>query len=90
MRLGPPARREPRARCGKVPPQFPAPLAPPKARRYHGWVRLDPTRVGRDASQIADEVIAPSYTVNSNRNTIGKRRPVVAMTPLPFREGAGG
>ena len=27
-------------------------------RRYHGTVRLDPTRVGRDASQIAQEVIA--------------------------------
>ena len=29
-----------------------------KAKRYHGSVELDPTRVGRDASQIADEVIA--------------------------------
>ena len=28
------------------------------ARRYHGSVQLDPTRVGRDASQVADEVIA--------------------------------
>jgi hypothetical protein len=26
--------------------------------RYHGSVTLDPTRVGRDASRIADEVIA--------------------------------
>ena len=42
----------------ELPPEFPAPPAPPKARRYHGSVRLDPTRVGRDASQIADEVIA--------------------------------
>ena len=31
---------------------------PPKARRYHGSVKLDPTRLGRDASAIADEVIA--------------------------------
>ena len=31
---------------------------PPKAKRYHGAVRLDPTRVGRDAGQIAAEVIA--------------------------------
>ena len=38
--------------------EYPPPPAPPKARRYHGSVRLDPTRVGRDASQIADEVIA--------------------------------
>ena len=31
---------------------------PPTARRYHGSVSLDPTRAGRDASTIADEVIA--------------------------------
>ena len=31
---------------------------PPKARRYHGSVKLDPTRLGRDASVIADSVIA--------------------------------
>ena len=30
----------------------------PTARRYHGSVKLDPTRVGRDAGQVADEVIA--------------------------------
>jgi hypothetical protein len=29
----------------------------PVLRRYHGTVRLDPTRVGRDAGQIAQEVI---------------------------------
>ena len=27
-------------------------------KRFHGTVTLDPTRVGRDASRIADEVIA--------------------------------
>jgi len=32
--------------------------AAPRPRRFHGTVRLDPTRVGRDASRIADEVIA--------------------------------
>ena len=34
--------------------------APPrkKARRFHGAVSLNPTRVGRDASRIAEEVIA--------------------------------
>lgn len=31
---------------------------PPKPRRFHGSVQLDETRVGRDASRIADEVIA--------------------------------
>ena len=34
------------------------PPVAPKPRRYHGTVRLDPTRVGRDAGRIADEVIA--------------------------------
>jgi len=33
------------------------PTAPPKPRRYHGTVSLDPARVGRDASRIADEVV---------------------------------
>jgi hypothetical protein len=35
-----------------------SPPPPPKARRFHGSVNLDPTRAGRDASTIADEVIA--------------------------------
>ena len=30
----------------------------PEAKRYHGSVKLDPTRLGRDASQVADEVIS--------------------------------
>jgi len=34
----------------------PQPAAAPK--RFHGTVALDPTRVGRDASRIADEVVA--------------------------------
>jgi hypothetical protein len=36
----------------------PAPREMPKPRRYHGSVRLDPTRVGRDSGRVADEVIA--------------------------------
>ena len=35
---------------------FPQPSAQPK--RFHGTVNLDPTRVGRDAGRIADEVIS--------------------------------
>jgi hypothetical protein len=35
-----------------------APPTAPRPRRFHGTVRLDPARVGRDASRIADEVIA--------------------------------
>jgi hypothetical protein len=34
-----------------------SPAQPPKPKRYHGTVALDPARVGRDASRIADEVI---------------------------------
>ena len=33
------------------------PLQPPKPKRYHGTVTLDPARVGRDAGRIADEVV---------------------------------
>lgn len=33
------------------------PTPPPKPRRYHGTVTLDPARVGRDAGRIADEVV---------------------------------
>jgi hypothetical protein len=31
---------------------------PPRPKRYHGTVKLDAARVGRDASRIADEVIS--------------------------------
>jgi predicted AAA+ superfamily ATPase len=39
---------------GPIPPSAPASLP----RRFHGTVALDPTRVGRDAGRVADEVIA--------------------------------
>src|SRR5439155_24887482 len=35
-----------------------APPAAPKFKRFHGAVVLDPERVGRDASRIADEVVS--------------------------------
>jgi predicted AAA+ superfamily ATPase len=35
-----------------------APSGPVAPTRYHGTVRLDPARVGRDAGRIADEVIS--------------------------------
>ena len=42
-----------------ITPPDPEPATPPrKARRYHGSVELDSTRIGRDASQIADEVMS--------------------------------
>lgn len=40
---------------GRVPTATPGPQQP---RRFHGTVALDPTRVGRDAGRIADEVIS--------------------------------
>jgi len=42
-----------------VPPTPPEPPLGPKApTRYHGSVQIDPTRAGRDAGKIADEVLA--------------------------------
>jgi len=49
---------------GGIPPTQPTPGTEPPApivqtpRRFHGSVALDPTRVGRDASRVAEEVIA--------------------------------
>ncbi len=36
----------------------PAPEEPPRPKRFHGTVTLDPARVGRDAARIAEEVIS--------------------------------
>ncbi len=41
-----------------VPPRLGSAAGVTAARRFHGTVALDLTRVGRDASRIADEVIA--------------------------------
>ncbi len=41
-----------------ISPPDPKPAPTPKPKRFHGSVALDPTRVGRDAGRIADEVIA--------------------------------
>jgi hypothetical protein len=43
-----------------TPPPLPTTTSRParKLKRFHGTVRLDPARVGRDASRIAEEVIA--------------------------------
>ena len=40
-----------------LPTPPPSPAAPTRPRRFHGTVILDPTRAGRDASKITDEVI---------------------------------
>jgi len=43
----------------KIGPDTPVAASPARmVRRFHGTVSLDPARVGRDASRIADEVIA--------------------------------
>jgi hypothetical protein len=36
----------------------PRPPGPPKPKRFHGSVTLEPTRVGRDAGRIADEIVS--------------------------------
>jgi len=46
---------DPRPGSGGTPP---APPAAQQLRRFHGSVKVDSTRVGRDAGRIADEVIA--------------------------------
>ena len=38
-------------------PPAPGPITQSQPKRYHGTVTLDPARVGRDASKIADEVL---------------------------------
>jgi predicted AAA+ superfamily ATPase len=53
------------------PPRPPEPPAGPKApTRYHGSVRLDPTRAGRDAGRIADEVLAHLVSVVGSTVTV--------------------
>ena len=44
------------AESHRIPHRYPPP--PRLLKRFHGAVTLNATRVGRDASQIADEVIA--------------------------------
>jgi predicted AAA+ superfamily ATPase len=39
-------------------PESASPPAPRTGKRYHGTVPLDPARVGRDASRVAEEVIS--------------------------------
>ncbi|ESY27443.1 Swt1 family HEPN domain-containing protein [Mesorhizobium sp. LNJC391B00] len=48
---------EPRPSPGGPDPT-PSPPVAQQLRRYHGSVRVDPTRAGRDAGRIADEIIA--------------------------------
>jgi hypothetical protein len=44
--------------------------APASHRRYHGTVSLDPARGGRDASQIAEELIAHLLGLDSAEVTV--------------------
>ena len=47
-----------------------APPEAPRPRRFHGTVSLDPTRAGRDASRITDEVIAHLAGIVGARVTV--------------------
>ncbi len=55
--VAPPAGVTP-AQPGSMPVAIPTAPKKPASQRFHGTVSLDPTRVGRDASRIAEEVIA--------------------------------
>ena len=53
------AETKPRVPEDKPPPPPPPPPPPElKLKRFHGSVTLDPTRVGRDAGRIADEIVS--------------------------------
>ena len=54
---GSPAAPAPGPGPSQPPPGPSGPAQPPKPKRYHGTVVLDPARVGRDAGRIADEVV---------------------------------
>jgi hypothetical protein len=54
--LGPKPSPEPSG--GRAGDSEPTPVPRRLPRRFHGTVSLDPTRVGRDAGRIAEEVIA--------------------------------
>jgi len=45
-------------KLGEKIPSNPPPKPEAKLKRFHGTANLDPTRAGRDASRIADEVLA--------------------------------
>ena len=56
--IEPPVGPEPGPVVPPIPPTpGPGPVVPRPLRRFHGSVTLDASRVGRDASRIADEVI---------------------------------
>ena len=48
----------------------PKPPVPTQPKRFHGTVTLDPTRVGRDSSRIAEEVIAHLVGLVSSTVTV--------------------
>jgi len=57
---------------GPTPPtaQPSGPVQPPKPKRYHGTVILDPSRVGRDAGRIADEVVTHLVGLMGSKVTV--------------------
>lgn len=52
------AEAPPEEKGGKQPPPPPPPPPPSRLGRFHGSVRVDSARVGRDAGRIVEEVIA--------------------------------
>jgi uncharacterized protein len=52
------------------PPDEAIPIPPTLITRFHGTVELDPTRMGRDAGRIADEIIAHLTSLGSAKAKI--------------------
>jgi hypothetical protein len=69
--LGPGPKPSPDPSGGRAGDSEPTPVPPRLPRRFHGTVSLDPTRVGRDAGRIAEEVIA---------HLVGQRGAEVSVT----------
>jgi len=65
------------------PNQTQPPPEPPKPRRFHGSVQVDPMRLGRDASRIAEEVI------QHLTGMIGSRVEITIEIQADLADGAG-
>jgi uncharacterized protein len=61
---------------------LPTPIARP-LRRFHGSVELDPTRMGRDASRIADEVLSHLTSLVGSKATITLEISVEVQNGIP-------
>lgn len=66
----PPGTDTPPAKPGDKTPGTPPPAPAVKLKRFHGTAKLDATRAGRDASRIADEVLAHLVSQPGSETTV--------------------